>query len=497
MVPLALALMLVATAPPARRAPAPVLAAPAYLVALRDDAAIRGLDLGVEARCLGTAKDPLGGRLRASHAADRLLAPASGAKLLSTAAALHRLGPTKRWVTTVHGDVAPDTGVVAGDLVLVAAGDPDLQPEGLAQLASAIQAAGVREVRGRLVLDLSHFSGGSEPPAFDRKVTDAAYHPHVPAFAVAHGAVRVTVRPGKIVGAKVRVGATLVVPSITLDVDATTVAGKDTDQLTLEAREAAGKTVLVVRGTIGLKAPAQVFKKRVADPARVASDVFVAQLKKAGLRMRDGAVRVLTDAPAKLPPELARLESKPLAELVRETNTSSNNFMAELIFRHLGADDPARTARGAGSDWTRAQDVATAVLVELGLAPADVHIENGSGLFPATRVTPRGMVVLLATMAAAGPVGDALRDSLAKAGESGTLKTRLVALKGRLRAKTGTLDDAISLSGYLDAPSCTLAFAVFVNGDIGEIALKNAKPTPRAPSVVAAIDRFVTALSKL
>ena len=107
------------------------------------------------------------------------------------------------------------------------------------------------------------------------------------------------------------------------------------------------------------------------------------------------------------------------------------------------------------------------------------------------------MVVLLAMMAKAGPIGDAFRDSLARAGETGTLKARLVALKGRLRGKTGTLDDAISLSGYLDAPSCTLAFTVIVNGAIGEIVTKNAKKTPRAPSVVAAIDRFVTALSKL
>lgn len=492
---LALALMLVATAFPTERRSH---AEPPALVALRNDPALRGLNLGVEARCIGPAANPSKGALKAAHQADQLLAPASGAKLLSTAAALTRLGVDTRWTTTVHGDLHAADGVVDGDLVIVPGGDPDLQADDLAQLARTLQTAGVREVRGRIVVDLSRFPGSAEPPAYDLKVSDASYHPHVPAFAVGYGAVNVTVRPGKAVGQKVRVGATLSVPSITFDADATTVAGKDTATLTLEVRESQGKTVLVVGGTIGLKAPAQVFKKRVADPARVATEVFAQALKKVGIRIREATPRVVTDGSVKRPPELARLDSKPLAELVRETNTTSNNFMAELIFRHLGED------AGAAA-WTRAQEVATKTLGDYGLGPSEVHIANGSGLYPATRVTAHGMVTLLVALSQPGPVADAFRDSLARAGESGTLKARLASLKGHLRAKTGTLDDAISLSGYLDAASCKLAFSVLVNGPMGEGAVspgspgakKDPKKLARGPSVAAAIDRFVGALSKL
>jgi len=426
------------------------------------------LDLGVAVRC--TTDD----RSWAESSADTLLNPASGTKLLTTAAALTRLAPTIRWATVLHGNRVGD--VVEGDLVLVAEGDPWLQVADLDRLAQALAAGGVREVTGGLVADVSRFEGPDLPPAYDQKKTDAGYRPAVPALGVAFGTAVVNVRPGRRAGDPVRVSTSPSVKSIVVESSATTVAGKASDKLSVEVRGGAeGRTRVIVTGSLGQAAGGQAVKKRVEDPARVAADVLAVMLAKRGVEMR-GAVSV-THAAAPRGPELARVESRSLAEIVREINTFSNNYMAETLFVHLGEDASGRAA------WSRAARAVTDALTALGVPAAGIRVVNGSGLYDATHVSPRAMGLLLDRMAGEA----AFRDSLAVAGETGTLRKRMKRGAGKVRGKTGTLDDATSLSGYVQAKSCPLAFSVIVNGPIGDDVGK----------VQGAVDRFVMTLVDL
>lgn len=427
------------------------------------------LEVGVAVRC--TRDDQMWGE----RGSELVLNPASGTKLLTTAAALTRLPADTRWATRVHG--AHASGEVTGDLVLVGGGDPWLEAADLDRLAKLVAAAGVRRVTGDVVADVSHFEPPALPPAYDQKVTDAGYRPAVPALGVAFGAVVVSVRPGKAVGDPVRVSTTPAGPSIVIESSARTVAGKAQNLVDVASRAGVdGKTRIVVTGTLGVKAPAQGVKKRVEDPARVALDIFRAALARHGVEV-DGKVRVERE-PSPHGPEIARIESRSLAEIVREINTFSNNFMAESLFVHMGEDASGRAS------WARATRVMTTVLVELGLAAESFRVVNGSGLYDATHVSARAMVALLDRMVDHA----AFKGSLAIAGESGTLRKRMKRIAGKVLGKTGTLDDATSLSGYVTARSgCPLAFSVIVNGPIGDDAGK----------VQVAVDRFVMALSEL
>lgn len=438
------------------------------------DPAMKDLDLGVAVRC--TADRALWG----AHQADQKLSPASGAKLLSTAAVLDTFALEHTFATSLRGR---RVGSVIEDLTLVGGGDPATSAADLGRLADRLKELGVERVRGGVGLDLGRFGGPSTPPAYDRKKTDAAYRPEVPALGIAFGAVVITVRPAKKVGDAVRVTTNLAAPSIVIENRATTVAGKGSDKLEVAvAAGAGGLTRVLVSGTLGDKAPAIGLKKRVTDPARVAVEVFIQALNARKIKV-EGGVRDGAGAAPRAPlPELAKVESRPVADLVRETNTTSNNYMAETLFKQLGLDPATGSAT-----WERAQAATTAALTRLGLEARAFEIVNGSGLYEGTKVSAAAMTTLLAIESRDEPKAKAFRDSLAVAGESGTLKNRLKSLKGKVRAKTGTLDDALSLSGYVPSSRCLLAFSVLVNGDIGE----------RAPKVIGGIDAFVTTLAKL
>jgi len=449
-------------------------AAPA-IAHLLQSPALAGLDVGAAVRC--TRDDALWG----TSNADELLNPASGTKLLTTAAASRAFPLDLRWPTTVHGKLVSER--VDGDLVLVGNGDPWLQLADLDRLATATHKAGVRTIDGDLVVDVSRFPDSLLPPAYDQKNTDSYYRPAVAALGLAFGTVMIGVRPGKKVGDAVRVTPSPNVDAIDVQLDAKTVEGKGTSDLVIESRAGKdGKTRIIVSGTLGVKAPNQAVKKRVEDPALVAADVFRVYLQKRGIRLA-GKVR-LSHQPVPHGPELARIESRSVAEIIHEINTFSNNYMAESIFAHLGEDSAQH------AEWSRGKAAVEHALAAMSLRPGSYRIVNGSGLYDATHVSARGMVALLDAMAEGGSPEwrAAYRDSLAIAGKTGTLRGRMKALAGQVHAKTGTLDDAISLSGYVTAKSgCELAFSLLVNGPIGA----------KAPRVQGALDELVMAISEL
>jgi D-alanyl-D-alanine carboxypeptidase/D-alanyl-D-alanine-endopeptidase (penicillin-binding protein 4) len=100
--------------------------------------------------------------------AERAFNPASAIKLLTTWAAMSLLGPDYRWRTTIHLRGSLSDGVLDGDLVLRGGGDPKLVAEDMTEWIARMRGAGLREIRGDLVIDDSVFEPTDEnQPAFD------------------------------------------------------------------------------------------------------------------------------------------------------------------------------------------------------------------------------------------------------------------------------------------------------------------------------------------
>jgi D-alanyl-D-alanine carboxypeptidase/D-alanyl-D-alanine-endopeptidase (penicillin-binding protein 4) len=152
--------------------------------------------------------------------------------------------------------------------------------------------------------------------------------------------------------------------------------------------------------------------------------------------------------------------SVPIVEDITVTNKTSQNLHAELLLRLLGK------LYGTDGSFEEGARVVRQFMVNAGVDDGDFFFYDGSGLSTNDKITPRAFTRLLA-YASKQPWGEEWRDTLPVAGVDGTLDHRFAKspLKGRMWAKTGTLDEVNTLSGYVSAASGrTVAFSILVNG---------------------------------
>jgi D-alanyl-D-alanine carboxypeptidase len=166
---------------------------------------------------------------------------------------------------------------------------------------------------------------------------------------------------------------------------------------------------------------------------------------------------------------LGTVQSPPIARLVEEALTASDNLLAESLARQVAI------ARGLPATFDGAAAAVTAALADAGLDTAGLTLHDGSGLSQGDRV-PASLLVAVVRAAADGSVAhaDGLLSGLPVAGYDGTLAERAVeagrAAPGSVRAKTGTLLGVNDLAGtVLTADGRLLAFAVLADGATGSV----------------------------
>lgn len=175
---------------------------------------------------------------------------------------------------------------------------------------------------------------------------------------------------------------------------------------------------------------------------------------------------------------IAAVTSAPLAAVVKAMNVPSDNFIAEEMLKDVGAE-----VGGAGTAAAGVR-VELADLANARIPLAGVRIYDGSGLGIYDRLTARSLATLLLVIWRDPALRTPIFNSLPVAGESGTLAHRMQfrPARGAVHAKTGTTDQASSLSGYVRRE---FAFSVLNNGHpVSQIA------------TIRAQDRFATTLAK-
>jgi serine-type D-Ala-D-Ala carboxypeptidase/endopeptidase (penicillin-binding protein 4) len=202
---------------------------------------------------------------------------------------------------------------------------------------------------------------------------------------------------------------------------------------------------------------------------------FAAALEKRGIEVRgsSGARR----APASSVPIAFDLSER-LSNVVHHMNADSDNFVAEMILKQLGATvaEPASTAAGA--------NVVRETLARTAIPLGGVRVADGSGLSRYDRSTVTALAGILRAGATDPAIGRVFVASLAVAGVSGTLRNRLATrpTRGRVHAKTGTTNRASALAGLVGN---RYVFAILHNG----------QPVPYW-TARAAQDRFVEVLAR-
>jgi D-alanyl-D-alanine carboxypeptidase/D-alanyl-D-alanine-endopeptidase (penicillin-binding protein 4) len=426
---------------------------------------------------------------------DQLFLPASTTKLYSCSAALEALGSDYRFETPVYQRGTVKDGQLWGDLILVAQGDltlggrtdsqgkmafrdhdhtyanggtngelTDTDPlAGLKSLARQVAAAGIRGVRGEVLIDdrlFVHAQGfGSGPGA----VTPILVNDNVVDFLVT---------PAAEAGKPATVSQRPETSYVQVDNQVETVAAGKPTEVTVYV---AGDHSLVLRGTIAAKHKPLLRIFAVDDPAAYARALFIEALRRDGVKV---AASPLERPTAALPDKnayaglkrVALFTSPPLSEAIKVTLKVSHNLYASTLPLLVAVKQGKKTlADGLHQQRT--------ILAGLGVDGDSISFGGGAGGANADAVTPRASVTLLRAMAKR-PAHKALHEGLPVLGVDGTLGDVVPAdspARGKVHAKTGTLmwhdtlNDRLLLTSKALAGTMTaangrqLTLAIYVN----------------------------------
>jgi D-alanyl-D-alanine carboxypeptidase/D-alanyl-D-alanine-endopeptidase (penicillin-binding protein 4) len=343
-----------------------------------------------------------GGSILVERNSTTPLIPASLMKLITTTAAMLRLGPRHRFETRVFAD-RPGSSV--GNLYLVGGGDPTLAtrdyrnrrflprpddplpipvfPSGsptVEELAGRIARAGIRRIDGDLIADETFFdTSRTQPGWLSRYLRD------------------------------------------------------DPDTGLLSALVVNEGRASLDRQTIA------------SSPPLTAGQALRTALAARGIRVA-GVVR-LGETPRRAE-EVASVSSPPLSEIVGYINRYSINYAAELVLKGLGAAERGEGTTAAGVAVVRE------VLDELRIPADGLVMHDGSGLSRLDRATPLTIAMVLERIRTGrGVVWRTLRDTIPVAGGPGTLFQRLKGppTGGNLRGKTGYLRGVRAMAGWVGA----------------------------------------------
>lgn len=428
--------------------------------------------------------DPASRRVLYSHNGNRHFIPASNTKLFVTTVAMGVLGPEYRYRTPLFA-TARDTAIAA--LVLSGRGDPTWSERFhggdftvLEQLADSVARSGIRRI-DRLVIDASRF--GRERVHYTWEISDlpGIYAPPVAAVGVAEGTLQLVVRgaatPGQPASVSV-IGPQGVFPIVgTVDTDT---AGA---RLSLDVDYQNWPDTIRLSGSIGVNA---VDTTRIAQPdaARFATAAFADALRARGIAITTADVTYDSVEVARIGAgiPIAAWTSQPLTEIVAAILKPSQNWIAEQLLRTLGAE------KGEIGSWEEGLKVEQRYLVDvIGLDSTDFQLRDGSGMSAQTLMTPKGFVRIL-EHTRQQPWAALYRAALPGAREpESTLSTRFQGLENRIFAKTGSITNVSTLSGFLTTEGGQdLIFSILVN----------ASGSPQA-QVRRGMDRLVYTLAGL
>jgi D-alanyl-D-alanine carboxypeptidase/D-alanyl-D-alanine-endopeptidase (penicillin-binding protein 4) len=418
--------------------------------------------------------DPTAAETLYSRNAGKLLMPASNMKIVTGATALAVLGPEYRYRTAVAARGPVRDGTLDGDLAVIGRGDPSvsdqmrgdaMQP--LRDLADSVVARGVRRVRGTVVAAGDAFPDAPLGYGWAWDDLDFPYAAGVDELLFNDGFSRVVVRAGERAGEtptvttapartypRVRVTAMTVAPP--------SPAPPETPEDSTRPEPALAFASDTVRGTVVVSgeivaADTAVLDVAHRDPAAAYLAAFVEALRERGVTL-DNATDVRRDSTVAVD-TLAVMISPPLSEILPALEKPSQNQIAEALLKTLGLE---RTGIGTADSGRR---VVERQLVEWGADSTGFAVRDGSGLSRHNYLSPETIVRVLDAMRR-HPAFTVFYDALPVAGVDGTIRSRMkgTPAERNVHAKTGTIDKARALSGYVTvADGRFLLFSLVAN----------------------------------
>lgn len=406
------------------------------------------------------------------------LAPASNVKLLTTAAALHYLGPGYRFRTFLLADGPITDGVLQGDLVIYGTGDPSIAERFFGtrtavfeRFADALVEAGVHRITGDVLGDGSFLPGPGIPSGWSGESLNDWYAAPATALSFNENVIRLRVR-AETAGSPPSVETIPEDEGIPIANEAVTSPRGTRNRLAVVRDDPSDPIAVVGQIPEGSR---DVWRQlTVTDPERFAAAALAAVLHESGIVVEGSARRAAGPGESPIPQDavwapalvessppliLAVHDSPPLIDLLDVVNKVSHNLFAELIARTVGLQ-----VSGDGTFQGGADAVVRFLVEEVGVDPDQVDLADGSGLSPSNQVSAAAFIRTLEYMAES-PYWPAFWSTLPEAGNPRELRRMYrTRAAGNLRAKTGTIERTSSLSGMVrSAGGERILFSILAN----------------------------------
>lgn len=396
--------------------------------------------------------------------AEKMLVPASNMKLLTTGAALDVFGKEYRYETSLAYSGEITDGVLYGDLYIVGGADPTLGSKDSIAVAiertfseweKMIRAVGIRTIEGHVVGDGRWLDGEMEEPTWLWNDLGTYYGTGVTGLMFYENMQSFNVSAGEYIGDDVNIKPSYPdAPWMEFRYECTTGAKGTGDRLYMYTSEFA--PIAAIRGTFGVDRSPKRVDCANKFPEYTCADMFVKWLKKKGIRCTEGPadfrLDIIEDESDDLTP-IGTTFSPTLERIVFETNRASNNLYAETLFRTLGKEGLGNSCYD--SSYVAVADALKAIGVDVSKG---LHIQDGSGLSRQNHVSPDFFCRFLTAMMTRDCY-EAFLFSLPVPGENGSLQYNMkgqpLALRSRIKVKSGSMNGVRCYSGYILPPDCT------------------------------------------
>lgn len=366
--------------------------------------------------------------------------PASVIKIATTYAALLKLGFEYRWKTQVYRSGNIRSGILEGDLVVKGGGDPALNTQDVAKIASYIKAQGIYKISGNIVIDRTKFHVSGESSARFDNYPYSPYNALADAMMFNENTTKLTIAPS---GGRFSIKQPFDDRSIK-------VVNKLTPTNTpcrgqhgwpqINISQTSFPSVVTLQGSLSTRCPQRDHVHIVTRSYHAFYYALRDALQKQGVAVSGGLKFASVPKGAK---ELFVYHSKPLREIVQVTNKESNNLFARQIFLTLGA-----SVYGEPSTLERSRKAMVDILSQKGVSYAKaLQADNGSGLSRSASSTAIAFGSLLDS--AYSRYKHEWMEALAIAGFDGTIKRRFPSQRGRVWMKTGSIKGVRNIAGYV------------------------------------------------
>lgn len=388
---------------------------------------------------------------------DKKMIPASLSKIPTALAFLENQNMSEKFKTWIYHTGKIENGVLKGDLYLKGGGDPTFVTESMWLMINELKRSDFSKIEGRIFVDESYFDSDYYSNGRQTRRVDRAYDAPVGALSFNWNSIAIYVRPGKSSGEPARVYTDPVLPNIKVRNKATTTSSKKTSLQV--SRKIKGETIHIdVTGKISSSKDEKAFYKSITQPAMWTGKVFLEMLKQAGFEYK-GEVQI--QKTPELAKQLVEYDGWSMPRLLSALSKFSNNFVAEMMTKHLGkrGREPASISGGL----TKISEY----LVRQGWSPEQFTFVNPSGFTSKNRIRPDLLGGLLEKAKYTFMSAPEFMSSLPISGVDGTLKSRMKqTMKAKVRAKTGYLSGVVGLAGYMETRSGgePITFVMIYNG---------------------------------